>query len=152
LQSRAVNPLAKWGDASLRARRAFALQEIMVAGAGAQRTARPPRLDAHRAMNPFCSGSQSARGLAQSKTSRKPGSTWPSLASWSAAALCRFGMKGSWSARCISLECFCSDSITLTRQVELAFAHQQTNKASLIIPSPAMVRRVGSRGKIIRKE
>ena len=53
------------------------------------------------AMNLFFIGSQSARGLAQSKTSRKPGTTWPLLASWSAAARCRFRMNGSWRASTI---------------------------------------------------
>jgi len=41
----------------------------------------PPGLDAHRSHNLFFgSGSQSARGLAQSETSRKPGSARSSLA------------------------------------------------------------------------
>ncbi len=42
--------------------------------------------------------SQSARGLAQSKTSRKSGNNQPLLASWSAAVLCRFQMEDAWEA------------------------------------------------------
>src|SRR6476619_7057218 len=56
----------------------------------------PPTSDAHRCHEPIFAAEAKAPEDWRSPDLAEAGSTWPSLASWSAAALCRFRMNGSW--------------------------------------------------------